>query len=191
MDVLVRRYGCRAFGPAVFDPDDGPPESKLQTIQPNHELPGGLLAFRDPRGWNETPLWLPEHRTLVFGDALTERAGILRVWMSPTHEERALPDLRAMLCFPFERVIISHGEPVHTRDAFEQALELPQWPAGALHLAAYRGDLDRVRRLVESGADMTARDERFGATASDWAGWTKQDAVVAYLESVIKQAEQR
>src|SRR5215470_5574590 len=105
LDAVVRRYGCRAFGPAAFDPDDGPPETEVQTIVPNHELPGGLLALRDPRGWNETPLWLPEHRTLVFGDALTERAGALRVWMSPTHEERALPDLRAMLDHPFERVI--------------------------------------------------------------------------------------
>ena len=50
LDALVRRYRCRAFGPAVFDPDMGPPETEVQTIQPNHELPGGLLAFRDPRG---------------------------------------------------------------------------------------------------------------------------------------------
>ena len=102
----------------------GPPEAEVQTILPNHELPGGLLAFRDPRGWNETPLWLPEHRTLVFADALTKRAGVLRVWMSPTHEDRALPDLRAMLDLRFGRVIISHGEPVHTRAAFKRALEL-------------------------------------------------------------------
>jgi Ankyrin repeats (many copies) len=188
LDALVRRYGCRAFGPAVFDPDMGAPETEVQTIQPNRELPGGLLTFRDPRGWNETPLWLPEHRTLVFADALTERAGALRVWMSPTHEERALPDLRAMLDLSFERVIISHGEPVHTRDAFKQALKLPQWPAGPLHQAAYRGNLERVRSLVEAGADVTARDERFGATALDWAGWTKQDAVVAFLKSVMKEA---
>src|SRR5258708_3826203 len=66
VDAVVRRYGCRAFGPGVFDPDDGPPETELQTILPNHELPGGLLALRDPRGWNETPLWLPEHHTLLF-----------------------------------------------------------------------------------------------------------------------------
>jgi len=186
VDAVVRRYGCRAFGPAVFDPDDGPPETELQTIVPNHALPGGLLPFRDPRGWNETPLWLPEHRTLVFADALTERAGVLRVWMSPTHEERALPDLRALLDLPFERVIISHGEPVHTRDAFRRALALPQWPAGPLHQAAYRGNLDRVRSLVEAGADMTARDERFGATPLDWAGWGKQDGVVAYLTTAMK-----
>lgn len=183
LDVLVRRYGCGAFGPAVWDPDDGPPESEVRTIEPGHELPGGLLPFRDPRGWNETPLWLPEQRTLVFGDALTERAGALRVWMSPTHEERALPDLRAMLALPFERVIISHGEPVHGREAFERALELPQWPAGPLHQAAYGGNLDRVRKLVEAGADVSARDERFDATPGDWARMAGHEDIARYLAS--------
>jgi Ankyrin repeat len=80
---------------------------------------------------------------------------------------------RAMLELPFERVIISHDEPVHTRDTFERALELPQRPVGPLHQAAYRGNLDRVRSLVAAGADVTARDERFDATALDWGGWTK------------------
>jgi hypothetical protein len=94
-----------------------------------------------------------------------------------------------MLDLPFERVIISHGEPVHTRDAFKRALELPQWPAGPLHQAAHRGNLDRVRSLVEAGADVMARDERFGATALDWAQWTKQDDIVAYLNSVTKKAD--
>src|SRR5262249_53065939 len=150
------------------------------------------------RGWNETPLWLPEHQTLVFGDALTERAGVPRVWMSPTHAERALPDLRAMLDLPLERVIISHGEPVHSRAAFERALALPQWPAGPLHQAAYAGSFDQVRRLVEAGADVTARDERFATTALDWAESGKQrawatsrehDAVVAYLKAAIEATD--
>ena len=79
---------------------------------------------------------------------------------------------------------------MHTRDGYKRALELPQWPAGPLHQAAYRGNLHRVRNLVEAGADVTARDERFGATALDWAGWTKQDAVVTYLKSVVKAADQ-
>ena len=189
LDAVVRRYGCRAFGPRVWDPEGGPPMSKVESILPNHELPGGLFAFRDPRGWNETPLWLPEHQTLVFADALTERGGVLRVWMSPTHEERALPDLRGMLGLPFERVIISHGEPVHDREAFRKALELPQWPAGPLHLAAYRGNLSQVRTLVETGADVTALDERFGATALEWAERVKHAAVVDYLRSVTRQAD--
>lgn len=38
-----------------------------------------------------------------------------------------LPALRKMLDLPFERVIVSHGEPVHTRAAFERALEAPPW----------------------------------------------------------------
>jgi len=32
-----------------------------------------------------------------------------------------------LLDLPFERVIVSHGEPVHDRAAYERALELPPW----------------------------------------------------------------
>jgi ankyrin repeat protein len=183
VDALVRRYRCRAFGPVALDPD-ATTETTLEKIVPGHDLPGGLRPFRDPRGWNETPLWLPEQRTLVFGDALTERSGVLRVWMSPTHTERALPDLRAILDLPFERVIISHGSPVHDRAAFERALGLPQWPATALHLAAYRGDLKRVRRLVEAGADLTARDELYAKTVPEWARMGEHQDVIEYLASL-------
>jgi hypothetical protein len=45
---VVRHHGCRAFGPEVLDPDDGPPETEVQTILPNHELPGGLLGAQGP-----------------------------------------------------------------------------------------------------------------------------------------------
>lgn len=172
-DALADRYGCRVFGPNDVDPDMitavGPTKAAIGTITPGQPLPGGLVPFRDVRGWAETPLWLPEHRTLVFGDGLTERDGSLRVWMSPTHEERALPDLRAMLDLPFERVIISHGRPVHDRDAFVQALERPPWPASSLHIAAWRGDLERVRSLVQQGADLTALSDTSGETPLEWA----------------------
>ena len=180
VDALVARYGVKAFGPSVFDPPQIP-RTALAKIEPGTELPGGIVPLRDPRGWNETPLWIPERRTIVFGDALTERRGALRVWMSPTHEERALPDLRAMLELPFERVIISHGEPVHDRAAFERALALPQWPGTALHLAAYRGDLERVRALVDAGADVTARDELHDQTPLDWARSGGHQDVIDYL----------
>ena len=77
----------------------------------------------------ETPLWLPEQRVIVFGDALTERGGGLRVWYSPWHEKRALPAMRELLQLPFERVIISHcdRDPVQSRAAYERALELPPY----------------------------------------------------------------
>jgi glyoxylase-like metal-dependent hydrolase (beta-lactamase superfamily II) len=126
VDLFVRRYGVRAFGPYLFWRDDVP-ETRLEGIDPGTELPGGLVALYDGRGRNETPLWLPEQRALVFADALTAPDGELLVWATPWHEERALPALRALLDLPFEYVIVSHGEPVHDRAAFERALERPPW----------------------------------------------------------------
>ncbi len=101
--------------------------NELEWIEPGSPLPGGIVALYDGRGRNETPLWLPEQRALVFADALTAPAGELRVWSTPWHEERALPALRALLDLPFEHVIVSHGEPVHTRADYQRALELEPW----------------------------------------------------------------
>jgi glyoxylase-like metal-dependent hydrolase (beta-lactamase superfamily II) len=126
VDMFVRRYDARAFGPSVFWRDDIP-ETELEPIEPGSELPGGLVALYDGRGRNETPLWLPKQRALVFADALTAPGGELRVWVTPWHRERALPALRTLLELPFEHVIVSHGDPVHTRAAYERALELPPW----------------------------------------------------------------
>jgi hypothetical protein len=126
VDLFVRRYGARAFGPDVFHRGDVP-ETELEWIGPGSELPGGFVALYDGRGRNETPLWLPEQRALVFADALTAPHGELLVWATPWHEERVLPALRSLLDLPFEHVIVSHGEPVHDRAAFERALELPAW----------------------------------------------------------------
>src|SRR5205807_1458487 len=61
VDTFVRRYGTRAFGPALFWRDDIP-ETELEPIEPGSELPGDLVALYDGRGRNETPLWLPEPR---------------------------------------------------------------------------------------------------------------------------------
>jgi glyoxylase-like metal-dependent hydrolase (beta-lactamase superfamily II) len=126
VDLFTGRYATRAFGPELFWRDDIP-ATHLEPIQPGTELPGGLVALYDGRGRNETPLWLPGQRALVFADALTAPGGELRVWATPWHKERALPALRALLELPFELVIVSHGEPVHDRTAYERALELPPW----------------------------------------------------------------
>jgi hypothetical protein len=126
VDLFVRRYDVPAFGPRLFWRDDIP-ETELEPLEPGTELPGGLVALYDGRGRNETPLWLPEQRALVFADALTTRDDELRVWGTPWHEERVVPALTAMLDLPFEHVIVSHGAPVHDRAAFERALELPPW----------------------------------------------------------------
>jgi hypothetical protein len=103
------------------------PLPELEPVEPGGELPGGLRALDDGRGRMETPLYLPEQRALVFADALTAPGGVLRVWASPRHEERALPALRAMLALPFEHVLVAHGEPVHTREDFVAALDRDPW----------------------------------------------------------------
>jgi glyoxylase-like metal-dependent hydrolase (beta-lactamase superfamily II) len=126
VDAFVKRYDARAFGPYLFWPTDIP-ETELEGIEPGTVLPGGLVAPYDGRGRNETPLWLPEQRALVFADGLTAPEGELLVWSTPWHEERALPALRALLELPFEHVIVSHGEPAHDRAAYERALERPPW----------------------------------------------------------------
>lgn len=122
VDLFVERYGIAAYGPDVFNKDDVP-DTDLIFIYPSYVLPGGLIALYDGRARNETPLWLPEHETIVFSDALTALGGELRIWATPWHEVRALPALQAMLDLPFSRIIVSHGDPVHTRAGFEKALE--------------------------------------------------------------------
>jgi hypothetical protein len=126
VDLFVRWYGADAYGPFLFWRDDLP-HTDLRPVRPGDELPGGLTAHYDGRGAMETPLYLPEQRTLVFADGLTAPGGVLRVWHTPWHEERTLPALHALLDLPFEHVLVSHGEPVHARADFEAALEREPW----------------------------------------------------------------
>ena len=126
VDLFVGRFGARAYGPRLFFRHDIP-AAELEPVEPGDELPGRLVALYDGRGRNETPLWLPEQRALVFADGLTAPGGELRVWGTPWHEERTLPALRELLELPFEHVIVSHGEPVHDRAAYEQALQRTPW----------------------------------------------------------------
>jgi glyoxylase-like metal-dependent hydrolase (beta-lactamase superfamily II) len=124
VDLFARRYSARAFGPDLFFRGDAP-RTELEWIGEGSKLPGGFVALYDGRGRNETPLWLPEQRTIVFADAMTTSDGELRVWWTPWHDKRVVPALRELLDLPFERVIVAHGDPVHDRAAFERALELP------------------------------------------------------------------
>jgi hypothetical protein len=126
VDLFVRWYGARAFGPQLFWRDDIP-HTELEGLRPGDELPGGLQAHDDGRGMLETPLYLPEQRALVFADGLTAPEGELRVWATAWHEKRTLPALRELLELPFEHVLVSHGDPVHSRADFEAALERDMW----------------------------------------------------------------
>ena len=81
-------------------------------------------------------------------------------------------------------MIISHGEPVHSRAEYERALERPPWPGSPLHLYAWKGDLQIVRRLVARGDDINARDDDKSRTVLDWAREGGHQPVIEYLVSI-------
>jgi hypothetical protein len=126
VDVFVHWFGAAAYGPELFWGGDAP-STPLKPVGPGSELPGGLRALHDGRGKMETPVYLPEQRAIVFADAMTAPDGVLRVWWTPILEQSALPALRAMLDLPFKYVLVSHGEPVHSRSEFEAALSREPW----------------------------------------------------------------
>lgn len=51
----------------------------------------------------------------------------------------------------------------------------------ALHRAAFVGDLEMVKRLVAKGADLSNRDNPFGATPLSWADHNKQTEVFQWM----------
>jgi hypothetical protein len=126
VDLFVRWYGVRALGPWLYWKGDVP-KTELEPVEPGDELPGGLLALDDGRGRMETPVYLPEQKALVFADGMTAPGGTLRIWNTKRYEEQTLPAIRALLELPFEHVLVSHGEPVHTRADFEAALARDPW----------------------------------------------------------------
>jgi glyoxylase-like metal-dependent hydrolase (beta-lactamase superfamily II) len=126
-ELFARRYGATLYSEAYVGSDKGHGQPFEQTA-PGMELPGGLLTLEDGRWRQETPVFLPEQQALVFADGLlSDSGGILRVWETPWHERRVLPALRAMLELPLELVLVSHGEPVHSREEFEAALRRPPY----------------------------------------------------------------
>jgi hypothetical protein len=126
VELFVHWYGAEAYGPWLFWKGDAP-RLDLKPVELGRTLPGGLVPLDDGRGRMETPLYLPEQRAIVFADGMTAPGGTLRVWWTPALEERVLPALRQMLELPFDRVLVSHGEPVHDRRAFEEALDREPW----------------------------------------------------------------
>jgi uncharacterized protein len=50
-----------------------------------------------------------------------------------------------------------------------------------LHQAAHKGDVAEAKKLLESGADLTARDEHIGSTPLAWAAKFGQLDMVTFL----------
>jgi hypothetical protein len=131
VDLFCHWYRIPAHGPRLYFRHDIP-AVEMDGLTPDEVLPGGLVALEDGRGGLERPIYAPEQRAIVFADGLTAPAaggGQLRIWWTPMLERYTVPALRAMLELPFRWVLVSHGEPVHTRDDFLAAFDRDPWSA--------------------------------------------------------------
>jgi hypothetical protein len=110
----------------------------FREIDPAVPLPAGVTAYRigNPRR-HEMPLHIPSHDALVFGDAVAETDGRLVVWTSNKvdakverfYRERFNPTLEPLLELDFERVLVTHGQPILTKGkkALRKALKSQPW----------------------------------------------------------------
>jgi glyoxylase-like metal-dependent hydrolase (beta-lactamase superfamily II) len=113
-------------------------QAGFHEIETGTELPGGVTAYPigKPRR-HETPLHLPSHKALVFGDSVAEYDGALRVWADGRidakakrfYRERFNPTLEPLLDLDFDAVLVTHGAPVMTngKEALRRALEAEPW----------------------------------------------------------------
>jgi hypothetical protein len=113
-------------------------KSALKELKPGADLPGGISAHAigKPRR-SETPFHVPSHKALVFGDAVAAVDGRLVVWatdkvdakMERFHRERFNPTLEPLLELDFDRVLVTHGEPIRKggRAALKDALDSRPW----------------------------------------------------------------
>lgn len=112
--------------------------SAFRELAPGQELPGGASAHHigKPRRY-EMPLHLPSHGALAFGDAVVEVDGRLVVWsdrridddVERFYRERFNPTLEPLLQLDFERVLVTHGEPLLEggKKALRDALAAKPW----------------------------------------------------------------
>jgi hypothetical protein len=110
----------------------------FRAFEPGDALPAGASAHRigKPRRF-ETPIHLPSHGALVFGDAVAEVDGDLRVWSERSvdaevvrfYRERFNPTLEPLLDLDFDCVLVTHGRPVleNGRAELASALRAEPW----------------------------------------------------------------
>jgi hypothetical protein len=114
-DAEVTIHGHRACTKRLKD------TSAFHEVDPAVPLPAGVTAHAigKPRR-HETPLHVPSHGALVFGDAVAETEGRLVMWASDKvtkkverfYRDRFAPTLEPLLDLDFDRVLVTHGKPL-------------------------------------------------------------------------------
>jgi hypothetical protein len=110
----------------------------FQEIEPGTPLPGGTIPQRigKPRR-QETPLWIPKHSAILFGDAVVGVDGAARAWahepvdakVDRFYRERFNPTLEPLVALGAERLLFTHGESILAggSEALRDGLALGPW----------------------------------------------------------------
>jgi glyoxylase-like metal-dependent hydrolase (beta-lactamase superfamily II) len=108
--VLDRYPGARVWAHAPAREELGAWTTVTDVFHAGDRLPGGVEAHTVGGSAHEVVYRIPEHEAVVVGDSLIARPGEpVRVWPD---EESVPPALRALLEYPVELLLLTHGEPV-------------------------------------------------------------------------------
>lgn len=114
---FVERYGASVWAPPRAHWRKAPNPTTTA------ELPAGVEAIELDGEPQQVLLFIPEHSTLVSGDVLTGRDGVMHVFVDEADRERLLASLEQVAELPIERVIVPH-------------CETPEFLDGAAHIRA-------------------------------------------------------
>ncbi|HEU5405434.1 MAG TPA: hypothetical protein VFU52_05070 [Gaiellaceae bacterium] len=92
-DEVVARHGASVWTPGT-----------------ERELPPGIEAIGLDGQPQQVVFFIPEHATLVSGDVLTGRDGVMHVFVDDADREPLLGSLARIAELPIERVIVPHCE---------------------------------------------------------------------------------
>ena len=131
-DTSVSIHGHQAVGKRLESTEG------FEPFEAGDELPAGVTAhpIGKPRR-QETPLHLPSHGALVFGDAIAGTDAGPRIWDGEPvtakrrrfYAERFVPTLEPLLELDFEHLLLTHGPSVlgAGKDGLREAMREPPW----------------------------------------------------------------
>jgi glyoxylase-like metal-dependent hydrolase (beta-lactamase superfamily II) len=116
---LADRYGAEIWAHEKVLGTEERTVEPTRTFAFGETLPGGVLPH-DAVRFEEAIMWLPAHRSLVFGDVVLGADDGVRLcpesWLGEGGSHADLKEaLRPLLDLPVERLIVAHGEPVLER----------------------------------------------------------------------------
>lgn len=116
----------------------GPSAAAFEPLEPGVPMPGGAVGHPiGKRRRFETPVELPAHEAIVFGDSVVGVERGLRVWSANPIDEKVLafyrdsfnPTLKPLADLEPRRVLVTHGTSVleDGAAALRRAIEAPPW----------------------------------------------------------------